>query len=204
VADCVAAQIAREGAVERGTHKKQAQLWRRLEEYLQSIGLKDDIYLKQFSREQRHTLIEAFAVAVREARFSRNSHGQLAANTVGGTIQYLSASFREHGYPNPTLDKDGQLAWILQQEFRSFKNKDPPEKHQAAVPMSIVSTINKRNTSELERATAQLVTLGIFFAMQSCKYLKVHQSEQRRTNIIRLCNIRFFRGGEQLDHDHLE
>jgi hypothetical protein len=202
VADCVAAQIAREGAVERGTHEKQARSWRRWEKYLQSIGLKDDVYLEQFSREQRHTLIGAFAVAVREARFSRKSHGQLAANTVGGTIQYLSASFREHGYPNPTLNEDGQLAWILQQEFRAFKNKDPPEKHQAAIPMSVVSTVNKRNTSELERATAELVTLGIFFAMRSCEYLKVHQSEQRRTDIIRLRNIRFFRGGKQLDHDH--
>ena len=110
MADCVAAQIARKGASERGTHKKQAQLWRRWEEYLQSIGLKDDVYLEQFSQEQWHTLIGAFAVAVREARFLRKSHGQLAANTVRGTIQYLSASFREHGYPNPTLNEDSQLA----------------------------------------------------------------------------------------------
>ena len=105
MADCVAAQIARKGAVERGTHEKQARSWRRWEEYLQSIGLKDN--LEQFSQEQRHTLIGAFAVAVREARFSRKSHGQLAVNTVGGTIQYLSASFQENGYPNPTLDEDG-------------------------------------------------------------------------------------------------
>jgi hypothetical protein len=40
--------------------------------------------------------------------------------------------------------------------------------------------------------------------MRSCEYLKVHQSEQRRTDIIRLRNIRFFRGGKQLDHDHPE
>ena len=93
MADCVAAQIAREGAVERGTHEKQARSWRHWKEYLQSIGLKDNDYLEQFSREQRHTLIKAFAVAVREARFSRKSHGRLAANTVGGTIPYLPATF---------------------------------------------------------------------------------------------------------------
>ncbi len=32
----------------------------------------------------------------------------------------------------------------------------------------------------------------------------MHQSEQRRTDIIRLRNIRFFHGGEQLNHDHPE
>jgi hypothetical protein len=85
-----------------------------------------------------------------------------------------------------------------------FKNKDPPENHQAAIPISGVSEINKRCSSELERATAQLATLAIFFAMRSCEYLKVHQSEQQRTEIVRLRNIRFFRGSEQLDHDHPE
>ncbi len=72
MADCIAAQIAREGAVVRGTHEKQARSWRHWKEYLQSIGLKDNGYLKQFSREQRHTLIEAFAVAVREHGFQES------------------------------------------------------------------------------------------------------------------------------------
>jgi hypothetical protein len=40
--------------------------------------------------------------------------------------------------------------------------------------------------------------------MQSCEYLKVHQSEQQKTDIIRLRNIRFFRDSEQLDHSNIE
>ena len=40
--------------------------------------------------------------------------------------------------------------------------------------------------------------------MRSCEYLKVHQSEQQRTNIIRLRNIQFFRDGKQLDHSNIE
>jgi hypothetical protein len=38
--------------------------------------------------------------------------------------------FAKNGHPNPTLDEDGKPAFILQQEFRSFKNTDPEEKHQ--------------------------------------------------------------------------
>jgi hypothetical protein len=40
--------------------------------------------------------------------------------------------------------------------------------------------------------------------MRSCEYLKVNQSEQRRTEILRLRNVRFFRGSEKLSHDHPE
>ena len=40
--------------------------------------------------------------------------------------------------------------------------------------------------------------------MRSCEYLKVAKPDQRRTKILRLRNIRFFRGNEQLVHDHRE
>ena len=40
--------------------------------------------------------------------------------------------------------------------------------------------------------------------MRSCEYLKVTKSEQRRTEILRLRNVRFFRGDKQLGHDHRE
>ena len=56
-------------------------------------------------------------MAVGEGHFSKGDHEQLAASTVEGAVQYVSVTFREYGYPNPTLDKDGELAWILQQEF---------------------------------------------------------------------------------------
>ena len=82
-----------------------------------SIGIRDDSFFKNFSREQRHSIIGAFAMAVGEGHFSKGDHEQLAASTVEGAVQYVSVTFREYGYPNPTLDKDGELAWILQQEF---------------------------------------------------------------------------------------
>jgi hypothetical protein len=40
--------------------------------------------------------------------------------------------------------------------------------------------------------------------MRSCEYLKVAKPDQRRTKILRLRNVRFFRGVEQLVHDHRE
>jgi hypothetical protein len=53
VADCVAAQIARECAVERGTNEKQDWAWQRWMEYNQLIGIKDYLFRKNFIREHR-------------------------------------------------------------------------------------------------------------------------------------------------------
>ncbi len=93
MADCVPAQIAREPAVERGTHKKQDQAWQGWKEYSYSIGIKDDLFLENISQEHRHIIISAFAMAVREARFLRASHEQLAAGIVKDTMQYVCTTF---------------------------------------------------------------------------------------------------------------
>jgi hypothetical protein len=42
--------------------------------YSYSIGIKDNLFLKNFSREHRHIIIGMFAMAVREGRFSRLSY----------------------------------------------------------------------------------------------------------------------------------
>jgi hypothetical protein len=143
-------------------------------------------------------------MAVREARFSRASHERLAAGTVKDTVQYVCATFRENGYPNPSIDNDSLPAYILQREFRSFKNTDPEEKHQKAIPISVISELIHQDGTNLERAIGELATIGIFFAMRSCEYLQVAKPNQRRTEILRLRNIRFFRGVEQLSHNNRE
>jgi hypothetical protein len=49
-------------------------VWWWWKEYTHSIGIKDDIFFENFTREHRHIIIGAFAMAVRESRFSRASH----------------------------------------------------------------------------------------------------------------------------------
>jgi len=52
-----------------------------------------NLFLENFSIDHRHTIIGAFAMAVREARFSRASHERLAAGTVKDTVQYVCVTF---------------------------------------------------------------------------------------------------------------
>ena len=45
---------------------------------------------------------------------------------------------------------------------------------------------------------------GFFFACRSCEYLKVPQSEKRKTDILRLRCIRFYKNGREIPHHHPE
>ena len=55
--------------------------------------------------------------------------------------------------------------------------------------------------TELQRAIIQLSIGAYFFACRSCEYLLVPQAEKRRTDILRIRNIRFFLNGRQLSLD---
>jgi hypothetical protein len=141
-------------------------------------------------------------MAMREAQFSRPSHVQLVKGSIASAFSNVSQTFREHGRPDPTLDDDGKTGFLLQWELRAFKKGDPAEKHEKAIPTSVISALAKQQISELNRAIVQLTGLGIFFAFRSCKYLKVPQAKQRQTLQIRLRNIRFLKGGEVIPHTH--
>jgi hypothetical protein len=46
---------------------------------------------------------------------------------------------------NPSLDKDARTGFLLQQLYLGFKNSDPAEKHQKAIPMCVIAEIKKDN-----------------------------------------------------------
>ena len=72
--------------------------------------------------------------------------------------------------------------------------------------MCIIAEMAKQKITELQQAIGQLTTVAIFFAMQSCEYLKVTQAEKQQPNILRLSNLRFFKDGKLIEHKnpHLE
>jgi hypothetical protein len=45
---------------------------------------------------------------------------------------------------------------------------------------------------------AQLTVAAYFFACQSCEYLKIPQDQKRQIDILKLCNIRFFKDGKHV------
>ena len=199
MADLAAAEVAREGVVTGKTHEDQARAWRRWSQYLESIGT-DDHYLDNFTRPQRIKLMGAFAMALRGGRFSGPAYDTLAEGTIRSAISYVASTFRENDRPNPTKDDDGELGRLLSRLFRAFRNEDPNPVQQKALPICVVKEVAKLVSTESQRAIGQLAIGAFFFACRSCEYLKVPQAEKRRTDILCLRNIRFFRNGRELSH----
>ena len=141
-------------------------------------------------------------MAMRCGRFSGPSFDSLAEGTIRSTISYVAQTFRENGRPNPTKDEDGELGRLLSRQYRAFKNADPPPVQQKALPACVLRELAKKTITETQKATTQLATGAFFFAMRSCEYLKVPQAEKRRTDILRLRNIRFFRNGREMSHNN--
>jgi hypothetical protein len=166
--DCVAAEVTCESAVQQGTHAKQARAWKQWGEYNKCIR-NNDLFLNFFSRHQQIKIIRAFALALCEDRFSGPAYDKLVESTISSTVSYVCATFRENGFPNPSLNKDARTGFLLQRLCWGFKNADPAEKHQKAIPMCVIAEIGKKTISKLSIAVSQFTCLAIFFACRSCK-----------------------------------
>jgi hypothetical protein len=165
-----------------GTHENHAWSWHRFSRYLESIGIGHDIFLDSFTRSQRNKIIGAFAMALQQGQFLRPSHDTLAVGTIRNTISDICATFRENDQPNPTKDDDLQLSFILHRQFRAFKNADPKEKQQKAIPPCVIAKIAKQNLTELQHAISQLTILAFFFCHA---FLRVRQSPTTRKTTYR-------------------
>jgi hypothetical protein len=66
LADLLAAESTRKGAVVEGTNAKFSLAWKRYKTYLNSIGITHDCYLDNFSRDKTHKILGAFCQAIRE------------------------------------------------------------------------------------------------------------------------------------------
>jgi hypothetical protein len=84
------------------------------------------------------------------------------------------------------------------QQFRAFRNDDPKEEQQKALPFSVLGKFAKRQVTETDKGITQLTIGAAFFACRLCKFSKVPRREEKRTKLLRLRNIRFFKNGCQL------
>jgi hypothetical protein len=83
-----------------------------------------------------------------------------------------------------TLPKTKDLQpYFLLQQFCAYKNEDPKEKQQKAIPICVIAKIAKRKATELQLVIGQLTTITLFFAMRSyasiCKFPSQRNTEQK-------------------------
>ena len=80
--------------------------------------------------------------------------------------------------------------------MKGFKNSDPGPTSQKAISPRVIRAIAAATDTPLDRAIGQLVVGAFFFAMRSCEYSSV--SGERRTKLLELRNIRFYKNNREL------
>jgi hypothetical protein len=107
---------------------------------------------------------------------------------------------------NPTKDTDNMLSILLSQQFRAYCNSNPKQVQQKALPFAVLNELAKRQVTDLDKAIVQLTISAAFFACCSCKYSNVSRREMKRTKLLCLRSIRFFKDGRLLlaSSDNLE
>ncbi len=134
MADLIAAETSREGAVTGSTNKNHAWLRHQFTKYLGTISIGHNVFLDSFTRSQQNKIIGAFAMALREGRFSSAAHDTLALETIRNTISDI-ATFKENSWPNPTKDNNLQLSFVIQCQFWAYK-KMPTQRNISKKPSS--------------------------------------------------------------------
>lgn len=192
------AQACRLEGVTEQTNVSHARAWSRWNKYLQSIGVGHDPFLDSMSRGERHRILSAFAQAVRDARFSPARFHVITCGVVNSTLSHVASAFRSHDRPDPRLDVDGEIAFILRRQLKGYTNTDPGKKPQQAISSEILERLYHLSLTDQDQAITSLLISAFFFAMRSCEYCTV--TGRRRTKIIRLGGIRFYLGKRLLPH----
>ena len=201
-----AAATAREEATVKATKGKRLSAFKTWQAFLISIEFTGSLYLDGLSPFQKNIVISAFAHAVRSSAFSARHNKHLVEGTVQSTISYVAQAFGANNRPDPRLDSDGKTCFLLNEQFRAYRNQDGSKKKQKALPMAVLRKVLQLSESNWQKATAWLLIGAIFFAMRSCEYLETKTTEsERRTKILRLRNIIFKKNGITLQHtdEHL-
>jgi hypothetical protein len=125
----------------------------------------------------------------------------VGAKSIRAALDAVAATFRANGHPSPIHDPvTFRLAFILQRQLKGYTNTDPGEKPQKAITPQVLRELTTIRHTTLDEAVSQLTVGAFFFAMRSCEYCKVPNSTERRTKLLTLKNVRFFRHRRALHH----
>jgi hypothetical protein len=200
LADLSAAQSTAKGAVVKGTDDKQIRAWNRFQTYLHSIGIQSDPFLDDFSRDQKIKILSAFAQSIREGRFGfKKLLKPIKSESVRASLDCVAQAFKLADRADPRLDREHKLAFLLQRQLRGYSTTDEPPSPQPAMTASILRKFYKIAISAFDKALCELFIGAFFFAMRSCEYVQV--SGPRKTKLLTIRNISFYRGKRQIPHD---
>ena len=201
--DCLAgADAARQEAVATATAEKHALAWSRWTEFLQLIGTGDDVFLDKVSPRDRTVILGAFAHAVRQASFSGPKFSRLAASTVRDTVRLMCVLVLPAQPAQGPRERRHRPAFIpstaavprMMQPVRPGRAAGEGD-HLPAPPRDRLRQGNGRGPCSRATSRRRLLLRDEV----SCECSRV--SGERRTKLLRLRNVQFYRGRRRMCHN---
>ena len=185
------------------TQNKRSFHWELWVRFLKIIELDDDPFLLNLEKWSRPRIGVAFAKACRAGQFhtegKHKDDQQVAGGTVDTALGNIAQTFRFNEHPDPFVDTNGKRHFLLQQQVQHYKQHDGKSKQMKALPARVIRKIIKDAKTEKEKHIADLIGGAFFFACRSCEYCNVPGTE-RKTKIIEIGNVQFFKGNRELHH----
>ena len=178
-----------------GTQQKQTgcfALWRRL---LAGVGVNNE-FLDGWTIVTKICILCAFAASVQQNLYRKRKKEQLGGGTVSSTIANVCSAFRQNFRRDPSLDKTGKKALLLQRQLKKYIAEDPETKHQMALPLVVFLLMWRTQRQGRLRVTDQLIVAALFFGLRSCEYSEV--TGKRMTKKLTIGDVCFFQGRQEV------
>jgi hypothetical protein len=75
---------------------------------------------------------------------------------------------------------------------------NPKEVQEKAIPLKVISLIERVRGTEIQQATGQLIIGAFSCVCRSCEYLKVQQPEDKKTKQLTLGNLAFYKDNKRM------
>ncbi len=184
------------------THATRQRYWRHWQEFLPP-GF--DPYLQDLAPAERIALLQGFARRVREGGFGRGK--QVKVGSVQTALGAVGKTIELDGIVNP-LHCPGTTNYhaALTMQMETYRRTDPATDKQVAVPVSIPNFIfldTRISNDRRVKAIGELALIAFYFLLRVGEYT-YHGKGARRTKQFRLCDLKFFAKGQQIQPGDLQ
>jgi hypothetical protein len=93
------------------------------------------------------------------------------------------------GSPDPRLNAQGQIHYVLQQQLRGYARMDPPATRVKPIPFPLITYVVTNSITVLDNATADLAVIGFFFLLRPGEHTS--SSALADSHPFRLCDVVF-------------
>jgi hypothetical protein len=93
------------------------------------------------------------------------------------------------GAPDPRLNTQGNMHYVLQQQLRGYARTDPPATRVKPIPFTLLTYTVTNAITEMDIATADLAIIGFFFLLRPGEH--TYSSPTADSHPFRLCDVVF-------------